>query len=277
MASSRERAREFAARWSGEFRESGNDQIFWIQLLHDVLGLDDALSRVRCKDRVVTEKSEHSGEYDILIPSASTIVEQKATGIDLSKPEQRQGRMVTPAQQARDYANGMPLSQRPRYVVACNFHEFWVYDMERDPLCSEPVFRLALKDLPSNLGALEFLKGSGATAPDALQQSVSKEAGAIMGRLHGLVAKRYDDPDAPEAHHALSVLMTRLMFLMFAEDVGLSGPHGAVPPNAFRNYLQHFPAEDLRDALKRLRVSIELHAVPTDKLLRFADAVCLVI
>ena len=250
-------AAAFVKRWEGEQREAGNDQIFWIDLLQNVLGLDDALTRIKCKDRVVTEKSAHSAEYDLFIPSASTIVEQKASSVDLSKPEQRQGKMVTPAQQGRDYANGMPLSQRPRYIVACNFHEFWVYDMERDPLCSKPVFKLALADLPKNLPALDFLKGSGAAAPDVLQQAVSKEAGAIMGRLHDLVARRYDDPDAPDAHHALSVLMTRIMFLMFAEDVMLSGPDGQVPPNAFRDYLQHFQAVDLRRGLKDLFVWLD--------------------
>jgi len=257
MAGTKKDAQAFVERWEGEQREAGNDQIFWIDLMQNVLGLDDALTRIKCKDRVVTEKSSHSGEYDLFIPSASTIVEQKSSGVDLSKPELRQGKMVTPAQQGRDYANGMPLSQRPRYVIACNFHEFWVYDMERNPLCIEPLLKLALADLPRNLSALDFLKGDGATAPEVLQQKVSKEAGTIMGELHRLVARRYDDPDAPEAHHALSVLMTRIMFLMFAEDVGLSGPDGRVPENAFRNYLQHFPAEDLRDGLKRLFVWLD--------------------
>lgn len=257
MAGTKKDAQEFVDRWKGEQREAGNDQIFWIQLLQDVMGMDDALMRVKCKDRVITEKSSHSGEYDLFIPSASTIIEQKASGVDLSKPELRQGRMVTPAQQGRDYANGMPLSQRPRYIVACNFHEFWVYDMERDPLCSEPVFKLALADLPRNLGALDFLRGTGATAPDVLQQAVSKKAGTIMGRLHDLVAARYEDPDTPEAHHALSVLMTRIMFLMFAEDVRLSGPDGEIPPNAFRDYLQHFQAVDLRRGLKDLFVWLD--------------------
>ncbi|MGI6218232.1 MAG: class I SAM-dependent DNA methyltransferase, partial [Coriobacteriales bacterium] len=58
-------------------------------------------------------------------------------------------------------------------------------------------------------------------------------------------------PDAPENHHALSVLMTRLMFLMFCEDCGL------VPVNGFRDYVQHYQAEDLRKALLDLFVWLD--------------------
>ena len=60
------------------------------------------------------------------MPAAKVIVEQKSLGIDLAKPEVRQGRDVTPAQQAFAYAQGLPLSQQPRYIVACNFAELWV-------------------------------------------------------------------------------------------------------------------------------------------------------
>src|SRR5687768_12165233 len=36
--------------------------------------------------------------------------------------------------------------QRPRYVVLCNFDEFWVYDF--DTQLEEPVDRMTLEDLP---------------------------------------------------------------------------------------------------------------------------------
>ena len=37
------------------------------------------------------------------------------------------------------------------------------------------------------------------------------------------------------------------MFLMFCEDEA-----GLIPQNAFRNYVQHFPADYLRNALRDL-------------------------
>ena len=251
MAGTRADAERFAEYWSIRGDENQHTQLFWIGLFQDVLGLDDALERLEFEVPVHTERSEHQGYIDVLIPTASAIVEQKSRGVDLDKPEIRQGKPVTPVQQALDYTRGLALSKRPRYVITCNFQTMRVYDQERDALCREPLFELTLEELPRNVAALSFLKGAG-EAPATLSQAVSVEAGKIMARLHELVASRYDDPDAPEAHHSLSVLMTRLMFLMFAEDVQLAGPDGQVAPNAFRNYVQHFQAEDLRAGLMRL-------------------------
>lgn len=248
----------FSHKWANRGNENQDTQLFWIDLFQHVLGLDDAVSRLEFERPVATAASTHEGYIDVLIPSAKTLVEQKSLGIDLSKVETRQGRKVTPAQQGLAYAQGMPLSQQPRYIIACNFAEFWVYDRERDSLCREPIFRLALADLSKNLAAIQFLKGTG-EAPETISQAVSVKAGKIMAQLHDLVAASFDDPDTPENHHALSVLMTRLMFLMFCEDAGL------VEPNAFRDYVAHFQAGDLRHALKDLFVWLDTPDAERDR------------
>lgn len=242
MPGTKHNAELFARSWRGRGNEEQHTQLFWIGLLQDVLGLEDALQRLKFEEPVSTDKSDHKGYIDVLIPTASVLIEQKSVGVPLDKQEMRQGRMCTPAQQALDYAHGLPLSQQPRYVIACNFAEFWVYDRNIDGLCREPLFRLALEDLPKNLPAIQFLRGVG-EAPESLSRAVSIEAGRIMGRLHAQVAASFPDPDEPTAHHALSVLMTRLMFLMFCEDSGLIGA------NVFRDYVRHYQAEDLRGAL----------------------------
>lgn len=216
------------------------------------------MSRLEFEKPVSTDASTHEGYIDVFIPSAKTLVEQKSLGIDLAKEETRQGRKVTPAKQGYAYAQGMPLSQQPRYIIACNFAEFWVFDRERDSLCREPLFKLPLAELPKNLAAIQFLKG-GAEAPATISRAVSVEAGKIMSKLHDLVAEAFDDPDTPENHHALSVLMTRLMFLMFCEDSGL------VAPNAFRDYVSHFQAGDLRRGLKDLFVWLDTKDEDRDK------------
>lgn len=216
------------------------------------------MSRLEFEKPVSTDASTHEGYIDVFIPSAKTLVEQKSLGIDLAKEETRQGRKVTPAKQGNAYAQGMPLSQQPRYIIACNFAEFWVFDRERDSLCREPLFKLPLAELPKNLAAIQFLKG-GAEAPATISRAVSVEAGKIMSKLHDQVAEAFDDPDTPENHHALSVLMTRLMFLMFCEDSGL------VAPNAFRDYVAHFSAGDLRRGLKDLFVWLDTKDEERDK------------
>ena len=251
-------AEAFASRWANKGNENQDTQRFWIDFYQNVLGVEDAVSRLEFEKPVSTDASTHEGYIDVFIPSAKTLVEQKSLGIDLAKEETRQGRKVTPAKQGNAYAQGMPLSQQPRYIIACNFAEFWVFDRERDSLCREPLFKLPLAELPKNLAAIQFLKG-GAEAPATISRAVSVEAGKIMSKLHDQVAEAFDDPDAPENHHALSVLMTRLMFLMFCEDSGL------VAPNAFRDYVSHFQAGDLRRGLKDLFVWLDTRDEDRDK------------
>lgn len=251
-------AEAFASRWANKGNENQDTQRFWIDFYQNVLGVEDAVSRLEFEKPVSTDASTHEGYIDVFIPSAKTLVEQKSLGIDLAKEETRRGRKVTPAKQGNAYAQGMPLSQQPRYIIACNFAEFWVFDRERDSLCREPLFKLPLAELPKNLAAIQFLKG-GAEAPATISRAVSVEAGKIMSKLHDQVAEAFDDPDTPENHHALSVLMTRLMFLMFCEDSGL------VAPNAFRDYVSHFQAGDLRRGLKDLFVWLDTKDEDRDK------------
>ena len=118
-----------------------------------------AVSRLEFEKPVSTDASTHDGYIDVFIPSAKTLVEQKSLEIDLAKEETHQGRKVTPAKQGNVYAQGMPLSQQPRYIIACNFSDFWVFDRERDSLCREPLFKLPLAELPKNLAAIQCLKG----------------------------------------------------------------------------------------------------------------------
>lgn len=251
-------AEAFASRWANKGNENQDTQRFWIDFYQNVLGVEDAVSRLEFEKPVSTDASTHEGYIDVFIPSAKTLIEQKSLGIDLAKEETRQGRKVTPAKQGNAYAQGMPLSQQPRYIIACNFAELWVFDRERDSLCREPLFKLPLAELPKNLAAIQFLKG-GAEAPATISRAVSVEAGKIMSKLHDQAAEAFDDPDTPENHHALSVLMTRLMFLMFCEDSGL------VAPNAFRDYVAHFSAGDLRRGLKDLFVWLDTKDEDRDK------------
>lgn len=152
-------AEAFASRWANKGNENQDTQRFWIDFYQNVLGVEDAVSRLEFEKPVSTDASTHDGYIDVFIPSAKTLVEQKSLGIDLAKEETRQGRKVTPAKQGNAYAQGMPLSQQPRYIIACNFAEFWVFDRERDSLCREPLFKLPLAELPKNLAAIQFLKG----------------------------------------------------------------------------------------------------------------------
>ena len=71
----------------------------------------------------------HKSFIDTKIPETHVPIKQKSVGKDLSKPiKQSDGTTLTPYQQAKRYAAELPYSKRPRWIVACNFADFRVYD-----------------------------------------------------------------------------------------------------------------------------------------------------
>ena len=258
MAANKRAAEEFAKYWLSRGDEKSETQKYWIDLLQNVLGIGDALHRLRFEERIDTEAGSSKGFADVCImkPACDDVlamVEQKSANVDLDKPEMRQGRMVTPVQQCRAYAEALPLNKQPRWVITCNFVTLRVYDRYSDPLCMKPpVVALSLSELPANLDALSFLTGGVATP--VLSHAVSIKAGELMARVHDMLAAsfaRVMDPDDPAVHHALSVICTRLMFLMFCEDAGL------LSANVFRNFLRETKPERLRKALADLFVWLD--------------------
>ena len=258
MAANKRAAEEFAKYWLSRGDEKSETQKYWIDLLQNVLGIGDALHRLRFEERIDTEAGSSKGFADVCImkPACDDVlamVEQKSANVDLDKPEMRQGRMVTPVQQCRAYAEALPLNKQPRWVITCNFVTLRVYDRYSDPLCMKPpVVALSLSELPANLDVLSFLTGGVATP--VLSHAVSIKAGELMARVHDMLAAsfaRVMDPDDPAVHHALSVICTRLMFLMFCEDAGL------LSANVFRNFLRETKPERLRKALADLFVWLD--------------------
>src|ERR1700716_1303758 len=56
--------------------------------------------------------------------------------------------------QARDYWMNL-VKDRPRYIILCNFDEFWIYDF--DYQMDEPVDRVRLDELTTRYTAFNFL------------------------------------------------------------------------------------------------------------------------
>ena len=132
MALNRKAAEEFARYWAGRGDEKGETQQFWIDLLQNVLGDDDALRHLHFEARVDTEAGSSKGFADVTVMRADgrgalAMVEQKSADVDLDKPEMRQGRMVTPVQQCRAHAEALPFNEQPRWVLTCNFKVIRVY------------------------------------------------------------------------------------------------------------------------------------------------------
>lgn len=128
-AQQQQAAKKFAAYWKDKGYEKGESQSFWLSLLRDVYGVQQPEQFITFEEQV---HLDHTSFIDGAIPSTKVLIEQKGLGKDLNKPiKQSDGTMLTPFQQAKRYITELPLSQHPRWVVTCNFAQFYVYDMER--------------------------------------------------------------------------------------------------------------------------------------------------
>lgn len=140
-------ARKFAAYWKDKGYEKGQSQTFWLTLLSDVLGVEDVGGFITFEEQV---KLDHTSFIDGIIPSTHVLIEQKSIDKNLKAAiKQSDGSLLSPFQQAKRYAAELPYSQRPRWIVICNFAEFHVYDMERpggDPGQMRKLRRMHLKE-----------------------------------------------------------------------------------------------------------------------------------
>ncbi len=147
-------------------------------------------------------KEKGSDFIDAYIPSTKVLIEQKGSHIDLSaKYRQSDGQELTPYQQARRYAAGLPVSKTPRWIVACNFQTFEVHDMER-PNDAPAIIQLA--DLAKEYHRLSFLVDN-ANAHIKKELEVSIQAGEIVGVLYEKLLAQYIHPDDPETLEYVSL------------------------------------------------------------------------
>ncbi|MBO5603503.1 MAG: class I SAM-dependent DNA methyltransferase, partial [Prevotella sp.] len=233
-------AAEFAERWKDRGYERGESQPFWIDLLSNVYGIETPSDGfIRFEDHRMVDSSNF---IDGRIPTTRVLIEQKSLGKDLRAPiRQSDGSLLNPFQQARRYVVGMPVSEHPRWIVTCNFSEFLVYDMEHPN--SEPE-QILLENLGKEYYRLSFLVD---TKSEHLskEMEVSMQAGEIVGRIYEALLRQYDD-DSPEALRWLNILCVRIVFCLYAEDAGV------FMHDQFHDYLSHYEAEDIRNALIRL-------------------------
>ena len=250
-AQRRTAAKEFAAQWAGKGYEKGQSQPFWLSLLRDVYGVEHPETFITFEDQVALD---HTSFIDGFIPATHVLIEQKSLGKDLNKPiRQSDGTLLSPFQQAKRYSAELPYSQRPRWIVTCNFSQFYVYDMERPT--GEPEI-IELKDLEREHYRLQFLVDTGDTNIHK-EMEVSLEAGRIVGVLYDALLAQYKEPECEETLKHLNALCVRLVFCLYAEDAGIFGPR-----NMFHNYLQHHTADARRALMDLFEV---LNTKPEDR------------
>ena len=178
-------AKEFAARWEGKGDEKQDSQRFWFDLLQNVYGIEDPASFLRFEQKV---KLSHTSFIDVMIPATHTMIEQKSLGKDLNAPiKQSDGTLLKPSEQAKRYAAALPYSERPRWIISCNFAEFQVYDMERP---NDDPERIELKNLGEECYRLQFMVDV-ASSHITREMDISRDAGTLVGKLYNALLPAY--------------------------------------------------------------------------------------
>ncbi len=237
---------QFVAFWADKGYEKGHSQQFWMSLLQDVLGVEDPKTFITFEEQV---KMDHTAFIDGYIPTTHVLIEQKGRHKKLNEGiRQSDGSLLTPFQQAQRYAAGLPYSQRPRWIITCNFVELWVYDMEQPN--GEPQ-KIAVADLAKEAYRLQFIVDAG-NSNLRKEQEISVQAGRLIGAIYDKLLLQYKDPNSVASLASLNQLCVRIVFCLFAEDAGLFGNK-----NEFHDYIKRFPASYLRKALIDLFVVLD--------------------
>lgn len=234
--------KKFVEKWTGRGKEDEDDRSYWIDLFQNVFAQSDVTDRLDFQKKVIGEDG-NTKRIDVYIPETNIIIEQKSLGIALDKP-QAGHKGMTPYEQAKMYDNGLPRSEKARWIVTSNFEEIWVYDMEkRKP--EDSVIKIYLEKLDKEYPMLQFLFDP-QVEQIRRELKVSQEAGDRIGKVYDALLSLYPGEPTEEEYRSLNLFCVRLVFCYYAEDAELFGKY------QFRDYVASFNPKHLRNGLKDL-------------------------
>ena len=284
-------AKKFVKHWHGRGNEKQDTQTFWNEFFYEVIEIKDHYDFARYEKPVYVDgrfngnkvnpdvpasqmqmnfegapsKNKSTQKYiDVYLKSAKTLIEQKSFGKNLDKAEQQSdGMELTPVMQAKRYEANLPPSERIRYIITCNFNEFRIYDLEQQgDLFFSDYTKVTLEELPQQLSVFRFLK-------QEIEQELKREeelSGKAVEKLHKLrdeLLKLYELFELKRQD--LTKLLIRLLFCLFAEDIGV------FEKDQFLEYLKNKkPGQEtgeFRDALLKLFKVLNTPQNERDKLM----------
>ena len=249
----RKAAAEFAEFWKDKGDEKQESQRFWIGLLGDVFGIVSPANYIEFEKRV---KLSHTSYIDAYIADTKVLIEQKGAKIDLHKSyEQSDGAILTPFEQAKRYVSEMKASEKPRWIVVCNFAEFLVYDLENPEAEAEQIF---LKDLGKEYYRLQFLIDE-KNENIRREEELSIEAGKLVDKLYSAILPQYKELNE-KSLRSLNILCVRIVFCLYAEDAGLFATR-----TAFEDYIKSFNLPNVRKGLIELFKALDTKEAERDE------------
>lgn len=259
-------AERFVRKWKNKGDEKQDTEVFWRELLSTVYDVENSVmfeeTYFSVEERTDKDGKKGKDFKDIVIntgTNSQVLIEQKSHNIPLDrKIKQSDGSELTPFEQAKKYWSNSSFSDIARWIITCNFQNFWIYDMEKTGVDRYDPIKLKLEDLPKNLDWLSMILPASQQVSDPKfvdEMEVSKEAGYLVGEIYEKLHKCYINNETNKderlkrdneiAKH-LNKLCVRIVFCLYAEDAGLFSESNSM---MFYEYLNNFEAVQTRKAL----------------------------
>jgi hypothetical protein len=192
---------DFVRRFQDETDENAEAQAFWTEFL-GMFGIDRKRVNAIFEDRAHRADTGGRGRIDMFWPG-QIAVEHKSKGKDLKAA----------TEQCLTYLHDKPDHEWPKAIVTSDFARIRITDLMGE---QRETIEFPIKDLPSQIERFAFLAGYDQRRYGTVtEQEANIQAAKLMGRLFEQVADTgYDE-------HETSVLLIRLLFIMFADDTGL--------------------------------------------------------
>lgn len=191
----RSRALNFSKEFANAYYEKGETQTFYNEFFN-VFGVNRR--RVATFEEPVKKLGDKQGFID-LIWKGVLLVEQKSEGRDLTKAKK----------QALDYFPGLKDNELPQYILACDFQNFELYDLD-----NHEEYKFKLSELSENIEHFGFIAGYEKKKYKDFQLA-NIEASELMGKLYDALK------ESGYTQHDLELFLVRLLFCMFADDTGI--------------------------------------------------------
>ncbi|MDE0118801.1 MAG: N-6 DNA methylase [Bdellovibrionales bacterium] len=182
--------------------EKGEGQIFFDRLFQ-AFGNTGVLGAGAVCEKPLKKREGKGVSFADLVWKPRVIIELKKRGTPLQKHYD----------QAFNYWITL-VPDRPKYMVLCNFDEFWIYDLNSQ--LYDPVHKLNTKDLQTSWGALKFLLP---IEEEPLFNNhniaITEQVAKTVGKIYLSMVKRDIEKDKAQR------FILQLVIALFSEDVGL--------------------------------------------------------
>ena len=245
---------KFVGEWATETSERAEAQSFWNEFLtcfgisrREVASFELAAPRA---------STGGTGRIDMFWPKV-LIAEHKSAGAMKEDSAEIQ---------AQDYLHGGGISRAeyPRYIVTSDFATIRITDLEAEP--GQRTLTIPLTALSANVESFAWIAGyQRRKFSTAEEEAASIKAANLMANLYVALTGDADEElvkdEAEEDDHSLmvSVMMTRLLFLMFGDDAGLW------EKSLFDNFVKDRTEKDGSDLGSQLNALFEVLNTPENR------------